>query len=103
MVLLRCGSKPVVSVGVILSVAQLDNTGACVIQGDIIIGNLNEAGQLLVGGLIAQPHNVEAGGRRRLTPVVIGYDAFVWPDGVVSRCILLFIRCAVSFVPACVR
>ncbi len=67
---------------------QLERTGACVIQGDMIIGRIhNASGVIQVSGLHAQRVLTGSIGaddvhKRRLA-VKKGYSAFLWPNGVV--------------------
>jgi hypothetical protein len=82
----------------------------CLFEGDFVLGHIDAAGNLIIGGLLAQmsaEHALSPSEARRLS-IVKDFSAFYWPDGIVrgsetcceSLLVLLFL-CAVYRISAC--
>jgi hypothetical protein len=68
---------------------------ACVIEGDVVAGTINN-GRVRVSGLLAQrPVTPTDHAHIRRLSFVKGYNAFLWPDGVVT---VFSFLCRVQFV-----
>jgi hypothetical protein len=54
-------------------------------EGDIILGKVDDGNNLAVGGLITQVGLQKLQGTSRRLTAVKNYNAWFWPDGVVSQ------------------